>query len=469
MHPGTAAPTLSEAAVAASIEAARRFSLCLERSQSTPYRPLPAQRAVLPWSAAWALMYALIKRSRASYDGRFSILDTQYVAFGRSPLVSAFSSAVPIYVIDPCQLSEAQSADGRMTMCTCKYTCCTEVAKQQPGGGFPLIVGHGSLGIDDCSDSLQHGGLFVAENATLAIFDGLSQFAVKRMEADVHCEFRSIAATVRMVMVEKCLGQETGTDTSSQRAQIGRVDDLSSVLSDSLQSENIPPKHHSCFDPFLFGLTMLLGLDFNQQPLQVLVLQASVADVCVLAALFSAAHVVAAPAQEFESGWKCSSGSNPRIEVRQPAPSETFDVVVEMLAPLNAQLVVTEMDHTADSFDVSLRDALSKVKDGAWLIAMHSCRGPVLSFARFLALARLLAAEALPVELSDVVSIHVYNGSAFVRKVHSQHSALDGGTAFVRLTLTCVACRFPQNISLRRLSDSVRVRRIRGCKRCARS
>ena len=211
--------------------------------------------------------------------------------------------------------------------------------------------------------------------------------------------------------------------SNSRMKQLSLVDDLRAVLRDNLEFENNHVNRVSCFDPFLHGLTMLLGLSVHQQPLHLLVLHASVADACGLAALFSAAHIVAVPMQGHVLDWQCSAGGpNPRIEVRQAAPSETFNVVVDMLGPLDPQLVAQEVDVASGSFRWSMRHALSMLKDDGWLIAMNSCRGPVRSFFGFLDFAKLLATgEALPEDLSDVLSIHLYNNSAFFRKVPTQH------------------------------------------------
>jgi hypothetical protein len=384
-------------------------------------------------------MYALIKRIQTYYKGPFSILDTQYISFSRSPLLSAFSATVQIFLIDPCHavdqlkimgdppdqwadlVQAAQADDGHLNSLTCKYACCPEGAKQQAAGGFSLVVGRGLLGIDNCSASLQHGGFFLVENATVAAFDSLSRLAMQRMEADDHCEFRSVVATVRMVMVEKCMGMGMGT-SSPHEFQIGRVDELRSVLRDN-NIELIPTKRPFCFDPFLYGLTMLVGVKFDLDPLRVLLLQASVADVCVLAALFGGALVVAVPTEGYdESNRKCSSGSDllsSRIEVRQPAADERFDVVVDMVMLRNS-FDIADMAVTSDSFGSALVEALSRVKEGGWFITTSSCRGPDENFPRFVDFARRLAGDVLPQELSDVLSIHLYNGSVFIRKVQSQ-------------------------------------------------
>jgi hypothetical protein len=302
----------------------------------------------------------------------------------------------------------------------CRYT--TLQHSTPPLQRAVRMLRQGSLQIGDCSPSLQDGGFFVAENVTEAIFDSVAQPAVRRIQAaEPRCEFRSVIATVRMVAVEKCVAPETVLRASSPRGrQRERVETLRSLVNTlvsvngSLKSERITELGGSV-ESLLHGLTLLLGTNFDEQPLRVLLLRSSIADACVWAGLFASAHIVAVSAEGDEASRTCSAGSNPKRAVSwQPTTNETFDVVVD-----------SGSHFEVGSSDTGLLvDALSRVALGGYFIAtgFHPWAAASSSDSQrqiFVHLAMQLASDALPHELSDVLSIHIYDGSVFMQKVRS--------------------------------------------------
>jgi hypothetical protein len=291
------------------------------------------------------------------------------------------------------------------------------------------MLRQGSLQMGNCSPSLQDGGFFVAENVTEAIFDSVAQPAVRRIQAaEPHCEFRSVIATVRMVAVEKCVAPETVLRASSPRGrQRERVETLRSLVNTlvsvngSLKSERVT-ELGGFVESLLHGLTLLLGTNFHEQPLRVLLRRSSIADACVWAGLFASAHIVTVSAEGDEASRTCSAGSNPKRAVSwQPTTNETFDVVVDS----GSHFEVGSSDTGAHAG--LLVDALSRVALGGYFIAtglpgFHPWAAASSSDSQrqiFVHLAMLLAADALPHELSDVLSIHIYDGSVFMQKVRS--------------------------------------------------
>ena len=399
----------------------RHMAECLEHQRTLTEHPIPAKKATLPWFAAWKRTYRLLERTADYENGFFGILDTQFVGTSRSHDILDLFEASHLDIVDPCHAVRIMGHYdlGRMAVWM-KHNphncsgCCSDVAAQRPGGGYSIIIGRGSLQIGDCSPALQDGGFFVAENVTKAIFDGVAQPAVQRIQAAAaRCEFRSVTATVRMLVVEKCVSAGTIRPSSPRARQFARVDTLRLFVNGMLESERKIEPNGSALDSLLNGLTLLLGTDFAEQPLRVLLLRTSTTDACVWIGLFASAHIVISAGTD-EVHRNCSSASSARVESWQQT-AEAFDVVVDM----GGEFGLGPSD--TGSHSGSLMDGLSRVKLGGWFVAMSpwaEASGP--NFLQIFAhLAMLLAAEALPQELSDVLSIHLYSGSAFMQKACS--------------------------------------------------
>ena len=388
---------------------AEEASRCVTRHRAEISSAQTHRRPAIHWFDAWTVAYQSISAVYAPQAPR--VLEIDFVGLDRTyQLGLHFSSRV--HLSDPCNAIRTMTmapvfrrgfpaaAFGNLVAHKNCSGCCAELSSQN---AFDVIVTHGVSNISECIGSLQplEGGFLVLENVTSSIVQEILSFPVAE-------QFAAVTATVRMVIVET-RGTATpmprpkrpGTSPREGLDPLASNATLNELLSGMRLLSNLPEP-----SPFVLNRPRRAENIPIVLKKKIVMLRATATDICVLSTQFGDSLQTLVAIDTGGKGSGCTLSSAVKVEKRSRAwfdtTNDTFDIAIDMAG---------HFDRASASLTVTLQTILPKIREYFVIIS------PLLS--EFTDMSKLLVSEALPHDLSQILSISLYHNAAFVRKVES--------------------------------------------------